>query len=84
MARSRCVLHKSKLDEFSTFCRSRGWVKIPVKGAWEVLRMVKYAKGNNPKKKNKLLLVFTKHEAKEHYTVYAESLRMFNKWRGKS
>lgn len=41
----RASLHLTKLDEFAEFAATRGYVREPTKGAYEVLRL---RRGNEP------------------------------------
>jgi predicted RNA binding protein YcfA (HicA-like mRNA interferase family) len=65
--RSRCLLHKNKLEEFEKWLKARGWVMEPTKGTYE------YMRATHPKKKG-TLLVYARENIKEHYTVFGESL----------
>lgn len=67
--RSRCTLHKEKLDAFRAFCEWRGWTAEAPKGLYEVLRM------RHPDRKD-LLIVHERDGATEHYTTWGESARM--------
>ena len=76
MSRNRLAV--TKLEEFATFCASRGWVREAVKGDYEVLRMKK----ENEKDR---LLVYTKAQTAVggnpvHLTLYGHAERMFNKY----
>ena len=59
------MLHKSKLDDFKSWLEGRGWTNEKTKGEYEVLRM------GWPKEPP--LIVYTKNDAKEHYTTYGIS-----------
>jgi hypothetical protein len=66
-------LHKSKLEEFAAYCESQGWLREPVKGDYEVLRMRQ--KGSSP------LIVWDRLNAREHYTTEGNSEYMFSWWK---
>ena len=70
---SRCLLQKENLREFTAFCASEGWVEEPTKGEFEVLRM-RSPKNSVP------MLVYTKLDAKEHYTVHGVATIMCAKY----
>ena len=57
---NRSTLHKSKLEDFKVWLTDNGWSIESTKGYYEVLRA---------RKGKQLLLVFFRHESKEHYTV---------------
>lgn len=38
---NRCLLHISKLNEFALWMEKQGWLSIPTKGDFEILRLVK-------------------------------------------
>lgn len=40
--RSRCTLARSKLLDYLVFCERNGWLSLPCKGEYEVLRMKHY------------------------------------------
>ena len=69
--RSRNRLHKSKLEDFTKWLETRGWVKQITKDYYEVLRMVKG---------KETLLIHTKLELKEHYTTWGASNTELNIW----
>lgn len=73
MSRSRCTLHKTKLMDFTVFCRSRGWVSEPTKGCYEVLRM-RHPDHAAP------LIVHDRIAAAEHYTTWGESQTELIAW----
>ena len=72
--RSRCCLHKTKLDDFRIYLESFGWVDLKTKGFFELLRM------KHPKYKG-VLLVYDRIDAKEHYTVHGIAEELFRKWK---
>lgn len=67
--RSRCLLHKNKIDEFAKWLFERGWKKEDTKGFYEVLRM------RHPRHKDPLI-VYYRLNAKEHLTVHGVALEM--------
>lgn len=74
MNTSRNKLHKTKLEAFAAYCIECGWVREPVKGGvftYEVLRMRR--DGNKD-----VLLVYDRHNAKEHYTTHGIGDVMLN------
>lgn len=58
---NRCLLHKSKLEDFKVWLVKDGWTIEKTKGIYEVLRATKPYK--------KPLIIFEKDRSKEHYTV---------------
>lgn len=58
---TRNLLHKSKLENFKNWLIEKGWKIETTKGQYEVLRA--------NKANNKTLIIFTRNELKEHYTV---------------
>lgn len=71
--RSRCLLHKTRLEEFRDFCASQGWVLEPTKGDYEVLRM-------RHKDVKEPLMVHEKSGAKEHLTTWGYSQKWVQKF----
>lgn len=69
MPTSRNMLAIAKLPEFIAFCQSKGWAIDPVNHDFEVLRM------RNPEVRMPLI-IHTTVNAKEHYTVSANSYRL--------
>lgn len=57
---NRNILHKSKLDDFRTWLINDEWSINQPKGEYEVLRAVK---------NNKTIIIYTKLNVQEHYTV---------------
>ena len=57
---TRNLLHQSKLGDFTEWLVLDGWKIHPSKGLYEVLRA---------KKHDRLLIVYRKADAKEHYSV---------------
>lgn len=57
---NRNTLHKTKLGDFTEWLIQDGWTIQQPKGFYEVLRA---------KKGKRTMLVFSKLEAKEHYTI---------------
>ena len=69
---SKCMLHKSKLDEFKEWLVLRGYSQEKTKGIFEVLRM-RFDKSN-------ILIVYDRIEAKEHYTTHGLAEDMLKIW----
>lgn len=63
----RCLLHKSKLEDFKHWLVNDGWTIEPTKGSWEVLRARK-SNHKNP------LIIYDRNVAKEHYTVQSRDI----------
>ena len=57
---TRNLLHKSKLNVFADWLVENGYTVVEPKGAYEVLRAVK---------ENAPVIIYTRQNAKEHYTV---------------
>jgi len=72
MSRSRCTLHKSKLNEFRDWLIQRGWKEAKPKGDYEVLRM--------RWKREPPLLIYDRLESKEHYTTYDIGETLVRQW----
>ena len=72
MSRSRCLLHKSKLTEFTTWLKNIGWVQEETKGVYEVLRMRHTTQG--------VLLIYDRSTATEHYTTFGVGTRLVHTW----
>jgi hypothetical protein len=58
---SRCLLHKSKLEEFKAFLDSEGLPHRPGKGQWQVLQVCKDGRHWNS--------IFIRNEMPEHFTT---------------
>ena len=58
---NRCLLHKTKLEDFKIWLINDGWIIEKTKNFYEVLRATK------PHKKP--LIIFKRNDLKEHYTV---------------
>jgi len=58
----RCLLHKNKLEKFKQWLINNGWEIKDTKGFYEVLRATKEGR-KTP------LIVYTKANAKEYYSV---------------
>ena len=58
----RYILHHNHLDKFINYLIGKGWVIEKSKGEYEVLR-ARHEKRKRP------LILYTKLEAKEHYSV---------------
>ena len=71
--RSRCLLHKNKLEDFEKWLAAHGWVLEPAVGEWEILRARKPGK-------NGVLLVYDRLNVKEHYTVFGESMEAVHRF----
>lgn len=70
---SRNRLHKTKLDAFRDYLETKGWTNRDPRGEYEVLRMT------HPMYRT--LIVHTKLDAVEHYTMHGISEVMFGKWK---
>jgi hypothetical protein len=64
----RHTLHKSKLEDFKEWLINDGWVIENIKGFYEVLRA---------KKGKRTILIYSKLEAKEHYTIPDNCMGIF-------
>lgn len=58
---NRCLLHKSKLEDFKKWLVKNNWTIENCKGEYEVLRARSI--------RNKVLIVYRKLQFKEHYTI---------------
>lgn len=58
--KSRCLLHKNKLELFANWLKDNGYNVVETKGIYEVLRATK---------DKETVIIFTRDNAKEHYTV---------------
>ncbi len=58
---SRCLLHKSKLEEFKTWCEHRAIKTRPGRGDYQVLQVLTAKFGWQ--------VVYDRNDAPEHYTV---------------
>lgn len=73
MSRSRSLLHINKLTDFKNWLKTKGWFEVPCGGFYEVLRM-RHQSGGHP------LIVYSKQDAKEHYTIHGIAYNMFRNW----
>lgn len=62
------ILHKSKLKDFENWVKKKGWNIQATKGEYEILRATK--------PDSKPLIIFTRLEAKEHYSVLDSHIRL--------
>ena len=69
---NRHLLHHSQLDAFGYWLCTQGWVLCTPRGDWEVLR------ARNPQ--GKLLIVFRRADAKEHYSVQDKDVPIVKKF----
>jgi len=60
---NRCLLAKNKLEDFKQWLIAKGWQIQEPKGTYEVLRAV------NKEVRKKPLIIFTKIDAKLHYSI---------------
>ena len=67
---NRCLLHKSKLEDFSNWLVSEGWVLESPKGDYEVLRA----------KRGKDLLLLYKGKSSEHYSILDKDSKVVRKY----
>ena len=58
----RYLLHRSKLDDFKNYLKSKGWVVQDTKGMYEALRAV------NPEVQKRPLIIYD-GKSKEHFSV---------------
>lgn len=72
MTTSRCLLHKSKLNDFKIWLTKKGWYAIGAKGDYEVLRMRHLIYG--------ILLIYDRNNAIEHYTTYGIGNRLVRQY----
>lgn len=70
---ARNLLHKSKLEEFSSWLINKGWEIEKPRGDYEVLRAY-HIQYRDP------LIVYEKIEAKEHYTIQGRHINIVKKW----
>lgn len=70
--RSRALLHKADLSDYAEFCGNQGWIAdaTPLP-AFQVLRM---------RLGKRILIVYERLDAKEHFTLYGESYGMGQKF----
>lgn len=59
---TRNILHRSKLDEFKTYLKSKGWVIQDTKGTYEALRAI------NPEVRKRPLIIYN-GKSKEHLSI---------------
>jgi hypothetical protein len=68
----RSILHLNQLEAFGQFLEGRGYVLVPPKGAYEVLRAVPVAK----KPGDKPVIVYKRADAAEHATVQGSAMEL--------
>ena len=73
--RSRSTLHMNKLQEFTEWLTSKGWVYQEMKSPYEVLRMTRKGKYGN-----KTLIVHQRGSATEHLTTWGPSAVALEQW----
>lgn len=71
--RSRCLLMPRHLPDFAKFCEGRGWVSVPTKGDYEVLRM-RHPDIAEP------LMVHRRDVSEVHLTTWGKSQSMADKF----
>lgn len=71
---NRHLLHKSKLEDFKNYLKNNNWVLLPIKSKYEVLRAV------NKQYQNVPLIVYTKNDVKEHYSVSDYNAKIVNEF----
>lgn len=71
--RSRCLLHKNKLDQFEEFLKKNGWIIEETKGVWEYLR------AKHPDRSG-YLQVYGRNKMKEHLTVFGEGINIAHRF----
>lgn len=59
---TRNILHRSKLESFKNYLKSKGWVIQDPKGLYEVLRAV------NPEVQKRPLIIYN-GKSKEHFSI---------------
>lgn len=64
---NRYLLHKSKLEKLREWLENNGYEILPTKGQYEVLRA---------KKDKNTVIIFTRENAKEHYTVQGKDTKL--------
>lgn len=69
--RSRCTLHRSKLEDFKAWCAQQGWKVTHPTAAYQVLRIDFGAKSP--------AIVYDRHEG-DHLTVFDESLKLVKRY----
>lgn len=57
----RNLLHINKVDSFARWMEERGWLSVPTKGVYEVLRLVKA--GEKP------IILYKKGGANQHVSI---------------
>ena len=60
---NRCLLAKTRLEEFKQWLIAKGWKIQEPKGEYEVLRAI------NKEIRKKPLIIFTRIDAKVHYSI---------------
>ncbi len=66
---TRNILHRSKLDSFKSYLKSKGWIIQDTKGMYEVLRAV------NPELQKRPLIIYD-GKSKEHFSVDDRDFRI--------
>jgi hypothetical protein len=69
--RTRNLLALSKLGEFSKWAVSQGYLREPMKGTYEVLRL---------RKKNESPVLYFKRNSGEHATSYGNGTALVQQW----
>lgn len=59
---TRNILHRSKLDDFKNYLKTKGWIIQDTKGIYEVLRAV------NPEVRKRPLIIYN-GKSKEHFSI---------------
>lgn len=67
----RYLLHKSKLEKLKEWLKNNGYEILPTKGTYEVLRA---------KKDKNTVIIFTRENAKEHYSVQGKDIKLIREF----
>ena len=72
--RSRNTLARSKLEDFKTFCMSKGWVDVQLVGEYEIIRM------RNPDWKEPMIVHQRVNTGSQHLTTWGNSADMLRRY----
>lgn len=70
---NRYVLHHKHLESFTSWLSQNGWVIVPTRGEYEVLRAIKH-------RRKYPLIIYTRLDAKEHYSVMDRDMPVIKKF----
>ena len=61
----RCLLHKSKINDFRLYMESKGYIELLPKNEYEILRM----RNDDLTGPAKTVIIYRTDDMKEHYSV---------------